>query len=66
MFYAVTYKLLIKKNFYEKIKQEKREGGLGIIASKQLHLLEAIISFPKLRKVSFGKVIIQEQELDEI
>jgi hypothetical protein len=32
--------------------------GLDIIASKQLPLLEAIIFFPKLRKVSFGKRII--------
>jgi len=32
--------------------------GWGFIASKQLPLQEAIITFPKLRKVSFGKVII--------
>jgi len=31
---------------------------LVVIASKQLPLLEAIITFQKLRKFNFGKVII--------
>jgi hypothetical protein len=34
------------------------ELGWVVIASKQLPLLEAIITFQKLRKFNFGKVII--------
>jgi len=33
-------------------------SGLVVIASKQLPLVEAIITFQKLRKFNFGKVII--------
>jgi hypothetical protein len=33
-------------------------SGLVVIASKQLPLEEAIITFQKLRKFNFGKVII--------
>jgi len=37
------------------LRKDSRIDGLGTIASSRLPLVEAMVSFQKLRKVSFGK-----------